>query len=127
MLPMSTPSIESAASTADRYVKAAKASLEALREVPIGDYDLIDQHRREIEHAMDAAQVYSHLAIAEAVERSFPALPDALDFTIGGVPIDEDEINAKLREHVDQVEAHRKAELDGCPHVHCRMQLGGAL
>lgn len=95
------PSIEPAASVADRHVKAAQAALVALQDVNLGDFDQREQLKREVEFALDAAQVYSRLAVAEAVERSFPALPDAFEFTLGG-----DVIDFKMREHMAQVEQH---------------------
>lgn len=72
MSDMTTTPDTTPAALADRYVAAAKAAVEASLEVE--DFDFDHPLRREIAFALDAAQVYSRIAVAEAIERSFPAL-----------------------------------------------------
>lgn len=58
------------AAQADHFVKAAQAAMFAARES-----DDPDALYREAKFAINAASIHSRLAVAEAVQRSFPALP----------------------------------------------------
>lgn len=70
---MTTTHTESAAEKADRFLQAAQAGMESLREPNVQASDRA-QLMLEIELALNASRIFSRLAVAQAIERSFPGL-----------------------------------------------------
>lgn len=99
---MTTNETPTPAEMADRHVKAAQAALSGLRNSvrPAAEEARI---LREVEFAMDAAQVYSRIAVAKAIGRSFPALE--AEYTDGchrALPGDLAEYGINVPEQLDR-------------------------
>lgn len=106
---------ETNATKADRFTKAALAALEAARLPQLNDENR-ETLRLEAETALRAASNYSKLALADAIDRSFPSFPHSgMEFTSGGVDLMDDEVAGRIREHVlaheTSVGRHRAEEV----------------